>query len=84
METNIEEITKDSNIEEIIKKYPKLTETFFEQGMHCIGCYATLYETIEQGAIGHGIDSEFMVKQLNEDLKRFYKDEPKEYTSRVS
>jgi hybrid cluster-associated redox disulfide protein len=37
-------------------------------GLHCIGCHVATWETLEQGAMAHGMDRkqlENMIKDLN-------------------
>jgi hybrid cluster-associated redox disulfide protein len=59
-------ITKDMTFGEVLKKYPETVKTFFEYGMHCFGCHIAVSETIEQGALAHGVN----VDQLMEDLNK--------------
>jgi len=59
-------ITKDMTFGEVLKKYPETVKTFFEYGMHCFGCHLAVEETIEQGALAHGVS----VDQLMEDLNK--------------
>jgi hybrid cluster-associated redox disulfide protein len=63
-------ITKDMGIIEIVNKYPETADVFFKYGMHCLGCMAARFETLEQGALAHGIDVEAMVKDLNEAINK--------------
>ena len=53
----------------IMEKYPESIEVLMENGMHCIGCPAAMYETLKQGAAVHGLDSEKIVKEMNRRLK---------------
>jgi hybrid cluster-associated redox disulfide protein len=64
--TEDNKITKDMTFGEVLKKYPETIKTFFEYGMHCFGCHIAVSETIEQGALAHGVD----VGQLMEDLNK--------------
>lgn len=62
-------ITKDTQIGELVLNYPETLEVLLEYGFHCIGCSMSLYETIEQGAMMHGYDSneiEILIKKLND------------------
>jgi len=59
-------ITKDMKFSEVMKKYPESVEVLFEKGMHCVGCAMGAFETIEQGAMMHGIDADELVKDMNE------------------
>ena len=49
-------ITKDTTIGEIIQKWPASVEIMQSYGLHCIGCHVNVFETLEQGVLGHGMD----------------------------
>jgi len=59
-------ITKDMTFGEVLKKYPETVKTFFQFGMHCFGCHLAVEETIEQGAMAHGVEVDKLIKDLNE------------------
>ncbi len=59
-------ITKDMIIRDIVEKYPQTLPVFGQFQMGCLGCSGALFETLEQGAVGHGIDVDVMVKALNQ------------------
>ena len=74
-----EKITKNTLILEIAERYPKLVEILVEKyGLHCLGCSLSAVETLEEGAMGHGMNKkeiEKMIMELNKeaskaDLKR--------------
>ncbi len=69
MTTKKQIITKDVLIGEVIKKYPQSVEIMLEHGMHCVGCHVALWETLEQGASGHGININRLVDNLNKKLR---------------
>ena len=69
MTTKKEIITKNMSIGEIIRKYPKSSEIIIKHGMNCIGCHVATWETLEQGAAGHGIDVDELVKELNKKMR---------------
>ena len=58
-------ITKKMTFVEILKKNPEAGYILSEKGLHCIGCGMAMYETLEQGAIMHGLDPDKLVKELN-------------------
>jgi hydroxylamine reductase len=58
-------IDKDLKIGELLEKYPEKTNVLLDAGMHCIGCPASLNETLEEACLVHGIDVEELVKELN-------------------
>lgn len=61
-------ISKETKISDVVSKHPESVEIFFRYGMHCIGCPASMMETIEDGCRGHGIDADKvdeMIIELN-------------------
>lgn len=57
-------------IADLMDQYPKLADILVEQyGFHCIGCAAASMETLEDGAMVHGMSTaqiKDMVANLNE------------------
>lgn len=62
-------ITKDMKIQEIISKYPYTVEVFFRHGLMCIGCVVAQFESLEEGAIAHGINTNTLLKDLNQAVR---------------
>lgn len=64
-----QKITKNILILEIAERYPKLVDVLVEKyGLHCLGCSMSAVETLEEGAMGHGMtkkEVEKMVDELN-------------------
>lgn len=65
-------IKKDITIGELVYNYPEAAMLLVEEGIHCVGCGAANYETLEQGLMGHGktekeIDD--LIKAMNELIK---------------
>ena len=58
-------ITKDMGIMEIIEKWPQTAQVLMQQGMGCFGCAAAHFETIEDGAVAHGMDVDALMAALN-------------------
>ena len=58
-------ITKDMSFTQALMVNPKAAEVFSKYRLGCIGCIASAYETIEQGAKAHGIDVDSLIKDLN-------------------
>ena len=68
-----DKITKDMTLGECIQKHPETVGVFMKHGLHCIGCHIAAFESIEQGAKGHGMSDEEvekMVKELNEAVEK--------------
>ena len=58
-------IEKEMTIGQVIRKHPETIPVFLRNGLTCIGCPMASMETVEQGALSHGIDAEEFVKELN-------------------
>lgn len=61
-------ITKEMIIGDVINEHPELVQTFFQNGMMCIGCPASQGESIEEASVVHGLDADQLVAALNEAL----------------
>jgi hybrid cluster-associated redox disulfide protein len=60
-------INKNMMIGEVVEMYPQLAEVLVEKyGMHCIGCMAAGMETLEQGAMVHGMSQKEITKMVEE------------------
>jgi hybrid cluster-associated redox disulfide protein len=61
-------ITKEMGILDAVNQYPDSVNVFQAYGMHCFGCMAARFESIEEGAIAHGIDPDELIKSVNNAL----------------
>jgi iron-sulfur cluster assembly accessory protein len=70
IEKEKQKIVKEMPIGEIFDKFPgkamKLADVMLGEGLNCVGCGASNFESLEQGVIGHGMDEE----KLNEILEK--------------
>ncbi|HLD06666.1 MAG TPA: iron-sulfur cluster assembly accessory protein [Candidatus Nanoarchaeia archaeon] len=67
-----EMITKDMTVDDVFAKFPgkaqKLAHIMTAAGLHCVGCHASTYETLEQGTTGHGMspaDLDNLLRKMN-------------------
>ena len=63
-----DKITKDMTLGEAITKFPQTANIMLKYGLHCVGCHVAAWETIEQGAKGHGLTDaqvKTMVSEMN-------------------
>jgi hybrid cluster-associated redox disulfide protein len=59
-------VNKDMTIGEVVKKYPQTVPVFFKHGLACVGCHVANWETVEQGAVSHGIQNlDDLIRDLN-------------------
>ena len=71
---NKAKITKDILILDLVEQNQDLASVLTEEyGFHCVGCMAASMETLEQGALVHGMTDdqiEKMVEDLNKRLSK--------------
>lgn len=62
-------ITKETNLGQLIMEHPVVAEVLMDYGLHCVGCIAATFDSVEAGAKIHGMSDEDiseMVQRLNE------------------
>ena len=62
-------VNKKMSFGEIMNRYPETAEILMESGMHCFGCSMDMYETLEQGALMHGINPDKLVEKINKKIE---------------
>ncbi len=60
-------ITKEMNISEVVARWPETRMVLSEYNLHCVGCHASSFDTLEAGAKVHGMSDE-EIKQMVDDL----------------
>jgi iron-sulfur cluster assembly accessory protein len=66
-------ITGDMVIGDVVAAFPKAAAVMLEHGLHCVGCHANAFDTVEDGARGHGMpDTEIaqMVDEINAQINK--------------
>lgn len=77
MENKMEQfVTKDMVIGDVLKKYPDVAVIMLEHGLHCVGCHANVFDTIEAGCSVHGLDAEVVDKMVDE-MNKFIAEDSK-------
>ncbi len=67
MPSELLKFTGKELISEVLDQMPEAQEVFAAHGLACAGCHINVYETVEQGVLGHGMDDE-MLRRLLQDL----------------
>jgi len=77
MATKKQKITKKMSIGEIFEKFPDkndaLAAAMMASGLHCLGCAAANFETLEMGCKAHGMGDKNiadLVSKLNKIVKK--------------
>ena len=67
-------INRRMNLGELVQIYPELAAVLQEDyGLHCVGCMAADFDSLEQGAKVHGFDDkeiDKMVAKLNQMISK--------------
>lgn len=62
----IMKITKEMKIADVLKNYPSSKEVFQRHIPECLKCGGASAETIQRGAMMHGLDPDTFVEELNQ------------------
>lgn len=67
--TKSPKITGKTKLGDIVEKYPKVAEILADKyQLHCVGCFAAAFETLEQGAKAHGMSKkeiDSLIEEIN-------------------
>lgn len=69
----VKKIKKDMTFYELIESNPDAARKLAERGMFCGGCPMAMMETVEQGAMAHGVDVDDLMNELNKKKKSIAK-----------
>lgn len=64
------EVTKTTQIGEVLRINPNVKEVLMGFGLHCFGCPMSQMETLEEAAGVHGVDPDLLVEKVNEFLNK--------------
>jgi iron-sulfur cluster assembly accessory protein len=72
MTTTNQRVSREMTIKNILSLFPNKAERLAHEitraGLHCVGCHAAVWETLEAGMLGHGMGEEQierLVERLN-------------------
>ena len=61
-------VTEKTLVGELVNNYPETAEVLCGIGMHCLGCPASQAESLEDACAVHGVNTEDVVKAINEKI----------------
>lgn len=70
----MKKVDRKINIAELIEKYPETAEVLFASGFYCLGCSMAGFETLEDGALAHGMSDKEIDKLVQKLNKRILKE----------
>ncbi len=59
-------VTKDMILGDIVERFPQAVFVMSQFGLHCVGCHANVFDTVEAGAKAHGMPDEEINEMLAE------------------
>lgn len=62
------QITDKTSINNLIESHPEAIEILMSYGLHCVNCHFSDMDTLEDGAMMHGMSDEeisLMIKDVN-------------------
>ena len=62
------EITKQTTMCDMLAYDRGIALVLMQSGMHCVGCPASIGESLEEACMVHGIDSDVVLKQIQDYL----------------
>ncbi len=62
-------VDKNTTINEILHAYPEAMKFFNEKQMACGGCFSVKFDTLENGALMHGMEVSALISQLEQFLQ---------------
>ena len=65
-----EDVNKKMSFSELLEKNPNIAGVLMEKGMHCVGCPMSMRESLEEGALAHGLNPDELVKEIKDKLKK--------------
>lgn len=58
-------INTNTRIQSMVKDHPETVKVLSAHHLDCIGCQGIKHETVERGAIAHGLDVNVLLRDLN-------------------
>lgn len=53
-------------IADVVAAFPKAATVMLGYGLHCVGCHANAFDTIDDGARGHGMQEDEILRMITE------------------
>ncbi len=71
-------LTKYALVADIMRDCPRAVEMLSEYGIHCVSCFASEIDTLEQGAFVHAMteqELDEMVLEINNELEKEWREQ---------
>ena len=68
------EITKNTTMGDMLNYDRGIAMVLMQSGMHCVGCPASVGESLEEACMVHGIDCDTVLQQIQDYLAANHQD----------
>jgi len=58
-------INKDMTFHQVMRMHPDVLKVLAKFNLGCVGCMGAQHETLEKGAMAHGLDVDELLRELN-------------------
>lgn len=58
-------INKDMTFHQVMRMHPDVLKVLAKFNLGCVGCMGAQHETLEKGAMAHGLDVDELLQELN-------------------
>lgn len=58
-------VTKDMTFHQVMRMSPEVLKVLAKFQLGCVGCMGAQHESLEKGAMAHGLDVEELLQELN-------------------
>ncbi len=60
-----QKVNKDMTFHQVLQMSPEVAKVLGKFNLGCVGCMGAMNETLEQGALAHGLDVNDILRELN-------------------
>jgi len=60
-----QKISKDMTFHQVMRMSPEVLKVLAKFQLGCVGCMGAQQESLEQGALAHGLDVDELLQELN-------------------
>lgn len=65
-------VNRTDNLGKVAQEHPEAAKVMLDYGLHCVGCFANQFDSVEVGAKLHGMSDqeiEEMLQEINRSVK---------------
>lgn len=67
---NRSNLSKKISFAKLLEENPDAADILMSRGMHCVGCPMAMQESLEDGAMAHGLDADEIINEIKKSKKK--------------